>query len=59
MPDIDFNNEVYIKAWSFRTKVQGNFKRDEGKTDNGITDAENVQDSVGDGLFSGVAAKVK
>lgn len=59
MPDIDFINEVYVKAWSFRAKVQSNFRRDEGKTDNGAPDSENIQDSVGDGLFSGVAAKVK
>ncbi len=59
MPDVNFIDEVYVKAWTFRLKVQGNFRSDEGKTDNGITDAENVQDSVGDGLFSGVAAKVK
>lgn len=58
MPDIDFINEVYIKAWSFRTKVQDNFRRHEEKTDNGTPDSENIQDSVGDGLFSGVAATV-
>jgi len=59
MPDVDFINEVYVKAWSFRAKVQSNFKHNEGKTDNGTADAEDVQDSVGDGLFSGVAATVK
>lgn len=59
MPDVDFINEVYIKAWSFRSKVQDNFRHDEGKTDNGAADKKNVQDSVGDGVFSGVAATVK
>jgi len=59
MPDTDFIDEVYVKAWSFRAKVQSNFKHNEGKTDNGTADAEDVQDSVGDGLFSGVAATVK
>lgn len=59
MPDIDFINEVYIKAWSFRTKVQSNFRHDEGETDNGTPDEEGISDSVGDGVFSGVAGKVK
>lgn len=59
MPDVDFINEVYIKAWSFRLKVQGEFGHNEDKTDNGTVVAENVPDSVDDGLFSDVAASVK
>ena len=59
MPDTDFIDEVYVKAWSFRLKVQSNFRGNEKTTDKGTADAEDVQDSVGDGLFSGVAGKVK
>ena len=59
MPDVDFIDEVYIKAWTFRSEVQDKFKRNEGKTDSGTAVSEDVQDSVGDGLFSGVAASTK
>lgn len=59
MPDVDFIDEVYIKAWTFRSEVQDKFKRNEGKTDSGTVVSEDVQDSVGDGLFSGVAASTK
>ena len=59
MPDTDFIDEVYVKAWSFRLKVQGNFKGDEGKADRRTPVKEDIQETVGDGLFSGVAASVK
>lgn len=59
MPDVDFIDEVYIKAWTFRSEVQDKFKRNEGKPDSGTVVSEDVQDSVGDGLFSGVAASTK
>ena len=59
MPDTDFIDEVYVKAWSFRLKVQGKLKRDEGTTDKGTSVKEGVSETVDDGLFSGVAGKVK
>lgn len=59
MPDVDFIDEVYVKAWAFRLKVQGNFKRNEKEADNGTSDAEGVSDSMDNGVFSGVAASTK
>ena len=59
MPDTDFIDEVYVKAWTFRLKVQGDIRGDEGKTDKGTVVEESVPETVGDGVFSGVAATVK
>lgn len=59
MPDTDFIDEVYVKAWSFRLKVQSNFRGNEEKTDKGTVVEENISETVDDGLFSGVAGKVK
>ena len=59
MPDTDFIDEVYVKAWSFRLKVQSNFRGNEEKTDKGSIVEENVSETVDNGLFSGVAGKVK
>lgn len=59
MPDTDFIDEVYVKAWSFRLKVQSNFRGNEEKTDKGTVVEENVSETVDNGLFSGVAATTK
>lgn len=59
MPDTDFIDEVYVKAWSFRLKVQSNFKRNEGTSDKGTPVEEGVPETVDDGLFSGVTGRVK
>ena len=59
VPDTDFIDEVYVKAWSFRLKVQSNFRGNEEKTDKGSIVEENVSETVDNGLFSGVAGKVK
>lgn len=59
MPDTDFIDEVYVKAWSFRLKVQSNFRGNEKTTDKGTVVEENMAETVDNGLFSGVAGKVK
>jgi hypothetical protein len=59
MPDSNFVNEVYSKAWIFRCDVQKQFEHPEAKADNGVNDTKNVPADVGDGVFSGVAATVK
>ena len=59
MPDTDFIDEVYVKAWSFRLKVQSNFRGNEEKTDKGTVVEEDISETVDNGLFSGVAGKVK
>jgi hypothetical protein len=59
MPDSNFVDEVYIKAWTFRCNVQKQFEQNEDKADNGADDTQNVPADVGNGLFSDVAATVK
>ena len=59
MPDGSFIDEVYSKAYSFRLEVQRKFGDYEEKADNGISDGEGVPADVDNGLFSGVAGKVK
>lgn len=58
MPDMDFINEVYLMAHSFRQKVQAKFKQTE-KTAIGQNEHEGVQTPVDDGVFSGVASANK
>ena len=55
MPDINFIDEVYVKAWTFRNEVQEKFGRNEKEADGGNFDRKDVQNDVGDDLFSGVA----
>lgn len=59
MPDVDFIDEVYVKAWSFRLKVQEQFKRNEEKADTGSTVGQDVSNTVDNGLFSGVTKSAK
>ena len=59
MPDTNFVDEVFVKAWTFRAKVQEDFVRDERKADTTASDESNVSEDVGNGLFSGVAASAK
>lgn len=59
MPDTDFVDEVYVKAWAFRSKVQSELRGHEKKADTKLSDTEDVSDSVDNGLFSGVAASSK
>ncbi len=54
VPDVNFIDEVYVKAWSFRSKVQSLFKKDEGETDRTAVESKDVPETVGDSLFSGV-----
>lgn len=55
MPDVDFVEEVYVKAYSFRLKVQNQLKRNEEETDTGASVKQDVSAPVDNGLFSGVA----
>lgn len=59
VPDTDFVDEVYVKALSFREKVQASFRQDKAASDSGASDSEELQASVGDGLFEGVAVSAK
>ena len=55
VPDVNFIDEVYTKAWLFRTSVQEKFQRKDKPADPRPSDSQNVQPSVGNGLFDGVA----
>lgn len=59
MPDADFVDEVYVKAWTFREKVQADFRCHETKASGESSDGEDVSTAVDDGVFSGVAASVE
>ena len=59
VPDVDFVDEVYVKAWSFREKVQGKFREAKDAGNIGAADGAELSPAVDDGLFSGVAAAVK
>lgn len=56
MPDSNFVDEVYVKAWTFRLKVQDKLKPIDTKATRGTTENEgDIQQDVGDGLFEGIA----
>lgn len=59
MPDTTFVDEVYVKAWTFRNEVQEKLKHTSKSTDakSPAPDrGESMDATVGDGLFSAVAA---
>lgn len=58
MPDGNFIDEVYIKAWTFRNEVQKKFERHEEKSDNGTSNGKDVQTDVDNGIFQGIAGSV-
>ncbi len=55
VPDVNFIDEVYTKAWLFRTSVQEKFQKKDKSADTRPSDGSDVQPSVGNGLFDGVA----
>lgn len=59
MPDTNFVDEVFVKAWTFRAKVQADFASNERKADTAASDESDVSEDVDNGLFSGVAASAK
>mgnify|MGYP000912189949 FL=1 len=59
MPDVDFVNEVYVKAWSFRNQVQTLFTENEANTNRAAAEQANIPEAVGDGLFSDVAGSTQ
>lgn len=59
MPDVNFIDEVYVKAWSFRDKVQTLFTENEANTDRADSEQKDIPEAVGDGLFSDVACSAQ
>lgn len=55
MPDVNFIDEVYVKAWSFRNKVQTLFAENAEHADRKTFEQKNISEAVGNGLFSDVA----
>lgn len=55
VPDVTFIDEVYTKAWLFRSSVQAKLQKKDKAADPGTSDNADVQSAVGDGLFDGVA----
>lgn len=54
IPDTDYIDEVFVKARSFRDRVQEQLRRPENPL-GGETDPEGIQKAVGSDLFSGIA----
>lgn len=59
MPDIDFVNDVYMKAYTFRNKVQEQFRNENRAGDNKETGNKNISKTVQDGLFEGINSRNK
>lgn len=59
MPDVNFVDEVYAKAYEFRLNVQKKLRANEKKTADRLSDGKNVPADVGNDLFSGIAATAK
>lgn len=58
MPDTEFVNEVYVKAWSFRLEVQEKLKHSSKHSNTNVARTDGgtgVQPTVGDDVFAGVA----
>lgn len=62
MPDTTFVDEVYVKAWSFRSKVQEKLKTPTKPADTNASNTDgrdSVEKTMGDGIFSSVTATAK
>ena len=54
MPDANFIDEVFAKAYMFRNKVQEQFEQQNETRDSNSGGNENVSSAVSEGLFDGV-----
>ena len=54
MPDANFIDEVFAKAYMFRNKVQEQFEQHDETRDNDKTGNENISSPVSEGLFDGI-----
>ena len=59
MPDVNFIDEVYVKAWSFRNQVQALFTENATDADRTVSKQKDIPETVGDGLFSDVAGSAQ
>ncbi len=56
MPDMDFVNDVYMKAYTFRNKVQEQLRAETDSGNDKESGDKNVSETVQDGLFEGVSS---
>lgn len=59
IPDTNFIDEVYVKAWSFRQKVLQELGVYNEKATGGVSDGADVSKVVGDNVFQGVVMSAK
>lgn len=55
VPDETFLNELYLKAYDFRSKVDENFRKVENNEPLGVSSGTGNEDSVDYGLFEGMS----
>jgi len=58
VPDVEFISELYVKAYQFREGIRARLR---GNKESAVREADNeaVQETMGDGIFQGVAAGIK
>lgn len=54
MPDVDFVNDVYMKAYTFRNKVQEQLRAEADSGHDKKSGDKNIPETVSDGLFEGI-----
>lgn len=54
VPDINFVNEVYVKAWTFRNEIQRKFESASQQGSDGNSVSTDVSAPVADGVFKGI-----
>lgn len=59
MPDTNFVDSIFVEAWTFFQTVQSKFGKHTENEDRKPVDAQDDSETVGGGLFSGVAATSK
>ena len=59
MPDTEFVDSIFVEAWTFFQTVQSRFSENKESENTKPADKENLPETVGGGLFSGVATTGK
>lgn len=55
MPDTEFVDSIFVEAWTFFQTVQSKFAESKEPENTKSAESENVSETVGGGLFSGIA----
>lgn len=59
VPDETFLNELYLKAYDFRTKVEENFRPVKREESGGVSTESGANDSMDYGLFEGMSGSTE